>query len=116
MVGNLTTQRNAIRMLHDRIQVISGYIDAVSKGASQIVKSQQPDKVQADHTILRQIASLVATLPTIDAPDFQKELHTVSPTVVRGSRQEIQDVQITAYLSSLTKQLDALVNVRTVFV
>ncbi|WVF65711.1 hypothetical protein IAT40_000442 [Kwoniella sp. CBS 6097] len=86
VVANLTTQRNAIRMLYDRIAVLLQYITAV------IGKTAQPD-----HTILRQISALVATLPTMDAKDFQHELMT-----------EYSDVQLTSYLQTLTKQLNAL--------
>jgi hypothetical protein len=35
------------------------------------------EKVAPDHAILRQISSLVSTLPTIDAPEFRQELTTV---------------------------------------
>ncbi|OCF31345.1 COP9 signalosome complex subunit 6 [Kwoniella heveanensis BCC8398] len=89
VVANLTTQRNAIRMLYDRIAVLLQYITAV------INKTAQPD-----HTILRQISALVATLPTMDANEFQRELMT-----------EYSDVQLTSYLHTLTKQLSALSDV-----
>ncbi|ORY29165.1 hypothetical protein BCR39DRAFT_533045 [Naematelia encephala] len=88
-IGSLTTQRNAIRMLYERVLVLLRYITAVMD------KTSKPD-----HTVLRQIASLVATLPTIDAPEFKDELST-----------EYTDVQLTNYLSSLTKQLNALSDV-----
>ncbi|WVQ93357.1 hypothetical protein IAU59_000425 [Kwoniella sp. CBS 9459] len=86
VIANLTTQRNAIKMLYDRIANLLQYITAV------IGKTAQPD-----HTILRQISSLVATLPTMNANEFQHELMT-----------EYSDVQLTSYLQTLTKQLNAL--------
>ncbi|WWD21032.1 hypothetical protein CI109_105513 [Kwoniella shandongensis] len=86
VVANLTTQRNAIRMLYERISVLLQYISGV------INKTAKPD-----HTILRQISALVATLPTMDAKEFQEELMT-----------EYSDVQLAAYLTTLTKQLNAL--------
>lgn len=84
--GNLTTQRNAIRMLYERIEVLVKYISAVMDKTAP-----------ADHSLLRQITSLVATLPTIDAAEYKAELST-----------EYSDVQLTSYLTSLTKQLAAL--------
>ncbi|KAK8843443.1 hypothetical protein IAR55_007100 [Kwoniella newhampshirensis] len=86
VVANLTTQRNAIRMLYERIAVLLQYISGV------INKTAKPD-----HTVLRQISALVATLPTMDAKEFQDELIT-----------EYSDVRLEAYLTSLTKQLSAL--------
>ncbi|TYJ55320.1 hypothetical protein B9479_004043 [Cryptococcus floricola] len=85
-VGHLTTQRNAIKMLFDRIEILQKYISGV------VNKSAKPD-----HAILRQISSLVSTLPTMDAAEFQDELMT-----------EYSDVQLSSYLSSLTNQLNAL--------
>jgi len=38
------------------------------------------ETVDPDHDLLRQISSLVATLPTIDAQEFRKELETVDPS------------------------------------
>ncbi|GFZ51424.1 hypothetical protein JCM24511_09186 [Saitozyma sp. JCM 24511] len=86
VVGNLSTQRNAIRMLYDRILILVAYVEAV------INKSAEPD-----NSILRQIAALVTTLPTMDAEAFQRELFT-----------DHGDVQLMGLLSTLTKQLSAL--------
>ncbi|OCF60279.1 COP9 signalosome complex subunit 6 [Kwoniella mangroviensis CBS 10435] len=86
VVANLTTQRNAIRMLYERVAVLLQYITGV------INKTAKPD-----HNILRQVSALVATLPTMDAKEFRDELTT-----------EYDDVQLTAYLTTLTKQLSAL--------
>ncbi|WVQ81454.1 hypothetical protein IAT38_003578 [Cryptococcus sp. DSM 104549] len=85
-VAHLTTQRNAIKMLYDRIDILLQYVSGV------INSSTKPD-----HTILRQISALVATLPVMDAQQFQEELST-----------EYSDVQLSAYLTTLTKQLSAL--------
>ncbi|KGB76050.1 COP9 signalosome complex subunit 6 [Cryptococcus deuterogattii R265] len=85
-VAHLTTQRNAIKMMYDRIEILLKYITGV------VNKSAKPD-----YSILRQISSLVATLPTMDASEFREELIT-----------EYSDVQISSYLTTLTKQLYAL--------
>ncbi|KAI9636499.1 uncharacterized protein MKK02DRAFT_45203 [Dioszegia hungarica] len=86
VVGSLVTQRNAIRMLYERIEVLSSYVHAVSEG-----------KAKADHNILRQISALLASLPTMDAAVFKAELED-----------EYADVQIADTFNSLTKQLNAL--------
>lgn len=48
----LTTQRNALQMLADRVRVIVEYLSALSQ-----------DKVRRDDETLRMIASLAGTLP-----------------------------------------------------
>ncbi|CAD6564077.1 MAG: hypothetical protein TREMPRED_003183, partial [Tremellales sp. Tagirdzhanova-0007] len=86
IVGNLRTQRNAIRMLRERIGVLLQYVTAVVDRKSPI-----------NHDILRQISALLAMLPTMDAKEFREELST-----------EHGDVQLSNCLASLTKQLNAL--------
>jgi len=41
---------------------------------------------EPDHTLLRQISSLVAGLPTIDAIEFKQDLHTVRGSLHLASR------------------------------
>lgn len=86
VVGHLITQRNAIKMLYDKINVLLRYVAAVVDGTAP-----------PDHQILRQIAALVASLPAADAPDFRAELQA-----------EQEDVQLTSVLTELTRQVDAL--------
>ncbi|KAK4688504.1 COP9 signalosome complex subunit 6, partial [Tremellales sp. Uapishka_1] len=108
LISNLTTQRNAIRMLYERIQVLLSYVDEIINSQStfphinenNVDMSHFPEKAKPDYTILRQISALVATLPTMNAPEFKEELMT-----------EYSDVQLTAYLTALTKQLSVLANV-----
>ena len=86
VVGNLITQRNAIRMLYDRITVLSRYIYDVSRGESLCVMVGPKlivGSVEADHEIIRQISSLVASLPTIDAQGFRDEFEQVSGFIQR---------------------------------
>lgn len=77
--------------------------------------ADEVEQAAPDHTILRQISSIVAGLPTMDAPQFEEELATVwniaSSTefgVRQLTEQEYSDVQLTDYLSTLTKQLSVL--------
>ncbi|KAH8917869.1 COP9 signalosome subunit 6, partial [Atractiella rhizophila] len=85
MVQNLMTQRNAIKMLYDRVQVITQYLDALTAG-----------KAPVDPETLRQISSLVSSLPATDSPLFREEFDT-----------EHEDVLLTSYLAMLTKTLNA---------
>lgn len=60
VAGHLVSQRNAIAMLYERMQVIQQYV-----------------KRNPDPAITRQVASLMATLPIMDATEFRQELETV---------------------------------------
>lgn len=79
VVANLTTQRNAIKMLHSRLQVILQYLDQLVNSATE---SQQP--IQADHEVLRHISSLIACLPNArDNKNFMNEYLNVSHLFVQ---------------------------------
>jgi len=88
LVSHLQTQRAAVKMLHDRIVLLTQYVTSVLA-----------QKVPMDRTVLRALASLLATLPASESSEFRKEFDT-----------EYTDVQITAYLSTLTKTTDVLNN------
>lgn len=80
VVANLTTQRNAIKMLHSRLQVILKYLDSVVESCStESAEADKPaGKSQLDHEALRQISSLMACLPNArDNKPFMKEYATV---------------------------------------
>ncbi|VDB93513.1 unnamed protein product [Peniophora sp. CBMAI 1063] len=84
--SHLSTQRAAVKMLHDRIAVLVSYVRSVIAGSAP-----------KDHGVLRALSALVASLPASDAPQFRAEFDT-----------EYEDVQLTAYLSTLTKSANAL--------
>ncbi|GJJ09599.1 hypothetical protein Clacol_003822 [Clathrus columnatus] len=86
LLSNLQTQRAAIKMLYDRIQILVSYVASVIAG-----------KANVDHTALRSLSALLSSLPASDAPEFREEFDT-----------EHADVQITAYLASLTKSTNIL--------
>ncbi|WVO18308.1 hypothetical protein L204_106023 [Cryptococcus depauperatus] len=87
-VSHLTTQRNAIRMLYDRIGILLRYVSGVAN------QSTKPD-----YAILRHISSLVAALPTMNAVELQEEFLT-----------EYSDIQLSSYLATLMRQLNSLNN------
>jgi len=84
--SHLQTQRAALKMLHDRIMVLVKYV-------SDVVAGQAPK----DHTTLRSLAALIASLPATENNAFREEFET-----------EYEDVQLTAFLSSLTKSANIL--------
>ncbi|KIJ68635.1 hypothetical protein HYDPIDRAFT_82481 [Hydnomerulius pinastri MD-312] len=84
--SHLQTQRAAVKMLHERILVLVQYVTNVIAG-----------QVPMDHTTLRSLSALVASLPASENKGFREEFDT-----------EYEDVQLTAFLSVLTKSTNAL--------
>lgn len=67
MVSHLTTQRNAIAMLHSRIQFLHQYLQDTKDG-----------KIPMDHDIIRQIVSVCRRAPLTTSPEFDAQFSTVS--------------------------------------
>ncbi|KAJ3576140.1 hypothetical protein NP233_g619 [Leucocoprinus birnbaumii] len=88
--SHLQTQRSAVKMLHERILVLVKYVTDVIAG-----------QAQKDHATLRSLTALVASLPATENKAFRHEFDT-----------EYEDVQLTAFLSSLTKSSNILNDVR----
>jgi len=84
--SHLQTQRAAVKMLHDRIQLLIQYVAGVITG-------ERP----TDHTALRSLSALIASLPASDHTEFREEFD-----------KEYDDVQLTAYLAALTKSTNVL--------
>ncbi|KAF5337116.1 hypothetical protein D9611_003225 [Ephemerocybe angulata] len=84
--SHLQTQRSAVAMLHERILLLVKYVVDVVAGTTK-----------KDHDVLRSLAALVASLPASENKAFREEFNT-----------EYEDVQLTAFLSSLTKSTNIL--------
>ncbi|KAK7468658.1 hypothetical protein VKT23_003162 [Stygiomarasmius scandens] len=84
--SHLQTQRAAVKMLHDRILILVQYV-------TDVIAAQAP----ADHGILRSISALIGSLPATENKTFREEFDT-----------EYEDVQLTAFLSTLTKSTNIL--------
>ncbi|KAJ7102284.1 COP9 signalosome subunit 6 [Mycena belliarum] len=84
--SHLQTQRAAVKMLHDRIVVLVKYV-------TDVVMEQAPK----DHATLRALSALIASLPATENNAFRAEFET-----------EYEDVQLTAFLASLTKSANIL--------
>lgn len=86
LTSHLQTQRAAYKMLHDRIVLLVQYVADALEG-----------KAPKNHEVLRALAALVASLPASENSAFRDEFST-----------EYADVQLTSYLSSLTKSASIL--------
>jgi COP9 signalosome complex subunit 6 len=87
-VWNHICKRSAppLKILHERILVLVKYV-------SDVIAGQAPK----DHTTLRALTALIASLPATENKDFRVEFET-----------EYEDVQLTAFLSALTKSANIL--------
>ncbi|KAH9890988.1 COP9 signalosome subunit 6 [Cubamyces lactineus] len=84
--SHLQTQRAAVKMLHDRILLLVKYVTEVIAGSAK-----------KDHATLRALSALIASLPASENKEFREEFDT-----------EYEDVQLTAYLATLTKSANLL--------
>lgn len=74
MIASLSTQRNALKMLHERVLVIVQYLEAVGRG-----------EAVRDEETLRQISALITSLPATASAEFDDEFMTVSTTRPAGT-------------------------------
>jgi len=86
LASHLQTQRAAILMLHERIVLLTRYLAAVLSGQKK-----------KDHDAIRSVSALIASLPASEHQGFREEFDT-----------EYEDVQLTAYLATLTKRANVL--------
>ncbi|KAF8905435.1 COP9 signalosome subunit 6 [Gymnopilus junonius] len=84
--SHLQTQRSAVKMLHERILVLIKYVTDVIAG-----------QTRPDHATLRSLSALLASLPASENKHFREEFDT-----------EYEDVQLTAFLATLTKSTNIL--------
>ncbi|KAI8889415.1 COP9 signalosome subunit 6 [Backusella circina FSU 941] len=86
LIAHLTTQRNAIAMLNQRIKFLHQYLLDVKQG-----------NIPIDHDVVRQIASLCRRSPVIEKETFDEQFST-----------EYSDVLLVAYLATITKGLNSV--------
>lgn len=103
VVAGLTTQRNAISMLHSRIGAVREYLNAVQTG-----------QITPDRDTLRQISSLVSSASAA-ATEVASTTQAAAPTSSDGSssqasefQQEQSDVMLTSLLGMMTKNLNEI--------
>ncbi|KAI9092192.1 maintenance of mitochondrial structure and function-domain-containing protein [Phlyctochytrium arcticum] len=93
LTAALVGQKNAIKMLHSRVQIICHYVNDVRSGS-----------LPMDHNVMRQISSLTSRLPTIESPDFGKEV-----------LMDFTDVLLMSYLASITRGTHSVAEVSEKF-
>ncbi|EGG12336.1 uncharacterized protein MELLADRAFT_101852 [Melampsora larici-populina 98AG31] len=94
LIANLTTQRNAIKMLHLRLESILDYLNLIIETTNQT--SNPNDQDLNHHEILRQISSLLSSLPKAnDHHEFVQEYS-----------KENNDALLTHYLTTQTKSIN----------
>ncbi|KAJ3128811.1 COP9 signalosome complex subunit 6 [Physocladia obscura] len=86
LIANLTTQRNAIKMLHSRIQILKAYVRDVENGT-----------IPRDHELMRQIASICQRLPAMNSTEFQQKILS-----------DYNDILLGSYLAAITKGASAI--------
>ena len=71
-------------MLQERVEIISQYVERLSKGASPsaapmraLTKLVYKGTAPKDHETLRQVQALIGSLPTADSAEFRQEYMTV---------------------------------------
>ncbi|KAH9547612.1 hypothetical protein CY35_11G042800 [Sphagnum magellanicum] len=62
MVAHLTGMHSAIKMLNSRIRILHHHLVSIQKGEAPY-----------DHSLLRQVSSLIRKLPAIDFSRFQDD-------------------------------------------
>ncbi|OCB91169.1 hypothetical protein A7U60_g1577 [Sanghuangporus baumii] len=121
--SHLQTQRAAVKMLHDRIQLLIQYVSGVVAGRryglariDEMLRRHALGTSSVDHTALRSLSALIASLPASEHPGFREEFDKVtivksiqaSTKVIILFEQEYEDVQLNALLSALTSSANAL--------
>ncbi|KAJ3016137.1 UNVERIFIED_CONTAM: Insulinase (Peptidase M16) [Siphonaria sp. JEL0065] len=86
LVANLTGQRNAIKMLHARVQILKAYIRDVENGT-----------LPRDHELMRQVSAVCQRLPTMNSLEFRQEFLS-----------DYNDILLGTYLASITKGTHAM--------
>ncbi|KAI8062850.1 COP9 signalosome subunit 6 [Gongronella butleri] len=84
LLSSLTTQKNALSMLHSRLVFLQQYLQDVKSGV-----------VPTDHEILRQVSSICLRSPVTDQLAFDDQYS-----------REYNDILLIGYLASLTKGIN----------
>lgn len=107
-------------MLHDRILVLVQYVTEVIAGTLRILclsshhLNNITGQTQKDYATLRSLSALVASLPASENAGFREEFETVHTIQSHYFYsliyliQEFEDVQLTAFLSTMTKSANIL--------
>lgn len=85
MESHLATQRAAVKMLHDRILLLTKYVADVLAGPCRtsstvhcLIYIPTLGSAKKDHATLRALSALISSLPASEDKNFREEFDTVS--------------------------------------
>lgn len=102
-MSSLTAKYNAIKMLHQRINLIKAYLAELPPSyLTDASIPTGPSDPPLDHSLLRNISSLLSRLPLLTPPTNTTTSH---PTLATATAQEQSDVHLVSLLASLTRSV-----------
>lgn len=112
LISTLTGKANAIKMLHQRINLIKTYLEQLPPtylNNADLSPSSDPS-VQLNQPLLRNISSLLSRLPLLTPPSSAPAaatpgVPTLPSSLAIASAQEHSDVHLVALLSALTRSV-----------
>ncbi|THY32362.1 hypothetical protein D6D00_01626 [Aureobasidium pullulans] len=113
IMSSLTAKYNAIKMLHQRINLIRAYLAELPP--SYLTDASLPVGVSdppLNHQLLRSISAMLARLPLLAPPTTQSSASTTIPatgipqsSIATASNQEQSDVHLVSLLASITRSV-----------
>ncbi|TIA23065.1 hypothetical protein D6C80_00886 [Aureobasidium pullulans] len=113
VMSSLTAKYNAIKMLHQRINLIRAYLAELPP--SYLTDASLPVGVSdppLNHQLLRSISAMLARLPLLAPPTTQSSASTTIPatgipqsSIATASNQEQSDVHLVSLLASITRSV-----------
>ncbi|CAD0029585.1 unnamed protein product [Aureobasidium pullulans] len=112
-MSSLTAKYNAIKMLHQRINLIRAYLAELP--LSYLTDASLPVGVSdppLNHQLLRSISAMLARLPLLAPPTTQSSASITIPatgipqsSIATASNQEQSDVHLVSLLASITRSV-----------
>ncbi|KAG9675977.1 COP9 signalosome-like protein subunit 6, partial [Aureobasidium melanogenum] len=109
VISSLTAKYNAIKMLHQRINLIKAYLAELPQSylTDSSISATTSDP-PLNHQLLREISSMLSRLPLLAPPVFQPSTTLPIPgmpqsSLATASSQEQSDVHMVSLLASLTR-------------
>ncbi|KEQ71152.1 hypothetical protein M436DRAFT_12125, partial [Aureobasidium namibiae CBS 147.97] len=109
VISSLTAKYNAIKMLHQRINLIKAYLAELPQSyLTDASIPAGPSDPPLNHQLLREISSMLSRLPLLAPPTTQSSTTIPVPGMLQSalataSAQEQSDVHMVSLLASLTR-------------
>lgn len=122
LISSLTGKANAIKMLHQRINLIQTYLEQLPPSHlndASLSPTSDPS-LQLNQPLLRNISSLLSRLPLLTpasstTPAAHSDIPAPISSLAAASAQETSDVQLVALLSALTRSISEAKDMGTKF-